>query len=142
MFLLKRLMITAFYAGLLGMLYFKISLDTIRARVKHKISLGVGLHGEIERYVSAHGNFAAYTAMLLLQLFFLESIGKWPPYVLHIFGGCITVGRIFHYGAFRSESMNFKLRTLGMQLTLWPLILMSILNVGLFLAHMVLVALY
>ena len=122
-------MITALYAGLLGLLYAKLSLDTIQARRKHRISLGVGPNGEIEQIVSAHGNFAAYASMLILQLGMLELCDKMPVYAIHAFGLTMALGRGLHYAAFRSNRMNFKLRVLGMHLTLWPLILMSAMNV-------------
>jgi uncharacterized membrane protein YecN with MAPEG domain len=122
-------MITSFYAGALSLIYVKISLETIKARRKHQISLGPGKNNEIEPFTSAHDNFAAYTCLLLILLYFLENTGLFPHGVIHLLGTIITVGRGLHFLGLISKPMNFKLRKWGMYLTLWPLLGMGILNI-------------
>ncbi|WP_034719114.1 MAPEG family protein [Bacteriovorax sp. DB6_IX] len=122
-------MMTFLYASLLGVLYFLISLETINARRRNQISLGVGDNRQIEQIVSAHSNFSAYTPILLILLFGLENSEQVSPYIVHLFGLLIFFGRIFHYRAFRKEKMNFKYRVLGMRLTLWSLLVMSLVNI-------------
>lgn len=121
--------VTSLYAGLLGVLFFRISIDTIKARRSNKISLGSGTDNQIASIVSAHNNFASYAIFLLAQMAFLEINNSVPIVVLHILGIVITLGRYFHYVAFRGERMDFKKRVLGMHMTLWPLLILSVLNV-------------
>jgi len=122
-------MITGLYAAILAFLYVRISLKVIGARRENKISLGAGAQGEISAIVSAHSNFAAYVPLLLLLTYFLEAGGHTSPYVLHLIAVAYTLGRVLHYLAFRGPTMKFRLRVAGMQLTLWPLIVLAALNV-------------
>lgn len=127
-------MITSLYAGVLGLLLTFLSLDVIKARRANKISLGTGAANEIEAIVSAHANFAAYVPVLLILTYLAESSGRVSPWLLHPVALAFTIGRALHYQAFRGATMNFKLRVLGMQLTLWSLMLLSALNLYVFLA--------
>lgn len=121
-------MITPIYAGLLGFLYFKISLDTIKARKREQVSLGTGKNDEIIAYVSAHSNFSSYVPLLLIGLFLLEQQSI-PKTMLHIAGVSILVGRILHYTALTTNPASFKNRVRGMKLTLFPLVVISTLNI-------------
>ena len=124
-------MITFLYAGLLGLLLFYISLETIKGRRKHLISLGAGQNNEIEQLVAAHSNFASYTPTLLILLALAEMSGRTHPYAIHILGLMILSGRVFHFTAFRNK-MNFTHRKLGMYLTLWPLLGLALWNIVLY----------
>lgn len=123
-------MTTSFYAGLLGFLFLKISIDTIRARKKHLVSLGGGPNNEITSLMSAHSNFASYVPFFLLLLFFSES--KSPPWLIHSVGICFVLGRLLHYDAFRTSKMKFRRRVQGMHLTLWPMVFLSALQIFFF----------
>lgn len=122
-------MISSFFAGILGLLYLKISFATIRTRRKNKISLGTGSSQKLQHLVSAHSNFASYSIFLLFLMFLLEQPHSFIPwYILTVVGILFTCGRIFHFWAFSKPTMDFKLRTAGMILTLFPLSVLSILN--------------
>ena len=125
-------MITSFYVGILGLLFIAITMDTIRARQKNQISLGYGENNEIIAIVSAHSNFVAYFFVVMLMLYLCEVSGVYSNIIIHIFGAAFTIGRYLHYKAFRGK-MNFKLRKLGMYLTLWPILLLSVMNIFIFL---------
>ena len=73
------------------------------------------------------GNFAAYTPLLLIQRYLLESTGSVHWAVLALVGTVVFTGRVLHFMAFR-QAMNFRLRVLGMQMTLFPLMILSLLN--------------
>lgn len=118
-------MITAIYAGLLGLIYFRLSLETIFARQKNQISIGSGKEDQIAQIVAAHSNFSAYAPLLLILMALAEYIGKVPLWTLHLYGVLITLGRLLHFLAFRGK-MNFPMRKVGMHMTLWPLLLMSL----------------
>lgn len=126
-------MITSLYAGLLGLIYFYISFATIKARKKKMISLGSGPNNEIAPIVSAHANFSSYIPILLILTFLLERSQILTPLVLHLCASLFSAGRIFHFLAFRGERMIFRWRKAGMHLTLWPLIFLSLVNIGVFL---------
>ncbi len=98
-------MITSLYSGILGLLFFKISIDTIQARGKEKVSLGVGEKNQIMHIVQ------------------------------HISALAFTFGRMLHYLSMKNKEVTFKKRKLGMQLTLFPLIAFSCINIGIFLSH-------
>ncbi|MEM7645538.1 MAG: MAPEG family protein [Pseudomonadota bacterium] len=122
-------MITSLYAGVLALIYFRLSIETIVARRSKKISLGLGNNQEIAAIVSAHGNFASYAVFLLFLLFLVEKSQRFPNWLIHGVALVFVTGRILHFMAFRSEKMNFKKRVLGMQMTLMPLIFLGILNI-------------
>lgn len=125
-------MITMLYAGILALIYFKLSLEVIKARRVHQVSLGYGPNNEIAQIVSAHGNFAAYIPLLLILAFLLEQSGAMPGYVIHILAGVFTLGRVLHFLAFAGDKMKFPFRILGMHMTLWPLVFLALLNIAVF----------
>lgn len=120
-------MITQLYGGILALIYLALSIETIRARRKHKVSLGYGPNDEVASIVSAHNNFASYTVILLFLLFLLETAEIVNPIILHALAIAFTTGRLLHYLAFR-KNMRFKPRIAGMALTLMPLGFLGLLN--------------
>lgn len=120
-------MITSFYAGILGLLYFGISIETIKARGKEKVSLGTGDQNQLLHLVSAHSNFASYTPLCLFLLFLVEK-SSYEPYLIHLVGIIFLIGRVLHFLTMMNRETTFKKRKLSMQLTLWPLIFLSLLN--------------
>lgn len=100
---------------------------TIKARRKHRVSVGYGPNNEIADIVSGHANFNSYTVLFLLLLHLLEGSAHFSIFLLHGLGGLFTLGRFFHFKAFSSEKMNFSQRVLGMHLTIWPLLAVTIL---------------
>ncbi len=125
-------MITSLYAGILGLLFLTMSIKTIGARRKHQVSLGPGPNNEIIHFVSAHDNFKAYAPLLLLLTFILEATQSISPVLIHLLACLFTIGRFLHYFGFKGEKMDFKKRVIGMHLTLWPLMLLAIANIFVF----------
>ncbi len=128
-------MITTLYAGILGVLYIVLTVDTIKARRKNKISMGYGKNNEIIKIVSAHNNFCNYALFLLFLLFLIESSQIIPNILIHIIGGVFTLGRVLHYLAFKSKSMNFKFRITGMMCTIAPILISSVICIFSFLSR-------
>lgn len=122
-------MITSLYSGLLALLFLAISFLTIKARRKHKISLGYGPNNEIHAIVSAHSNFSAYAPFFLILLFLVEFSNQFPNFILHFIGLSFVVGRGFHLVAFAGQKMIFKARILGMVLTLTPTMALAWMNI-------------
>lgn len=124
-------MTTYLYTALLGILYFIISLIVIKARGTHKISLGSGDSNEIIHLVSAHSNFSSYTPFFLFSLYLLE-IAKVNFIILHTLGFVFLLGRFIHFLTMKNQEKTFKFRKTGMMMTLWPLIINSILLMFIF----------
>lgn len=122
-------MITTLFAGVLGVLYFFISIDVIKNRKKYQVSLGYGPNNEIAEIVSAHSNFSSYAPLLLILTYLLETSPWIPIWATFVLALGFTLGRVLHYLAFKGKKMNFKLRVKAMMLTLFPLLILGILNI-------------
>ncbi len=123
-------MITSLYASLLSLLIVKLSLSVIKLRIKNRISVGDGGNEELQLAIRTHSNGLEYIPITLLLLLMLELNGA-PKILIHIFGITLLVGRIFH--AVGLPAKNLKRRVLGMQITIYLLIALALLNI-LFLA--------
>lgn len=116
--------ITLFFTGILGFVFFAHSMRTIITRRQTHTVLGNGDSDHMLRRIRTHGNFAEYVPFLLLILLLLElSEVSSPP--LYAFGVAIVLGRLFHAYGLHSPVTPGWARTVGMQLTMWPLILGS-----------------
>lgn len=120
--------ITAFYAGLLGILFFYLSLLVIKGRRSKQISLGDGGDHHFQQVIRAHGNFSEYTPLVLILLFIAE-INLSHPIVLHLAGTALLSGRFLHAFGLRRHSGASWQRVAGMLLTFASLITLSIMNI-------------
>jgi uncharacterized membrane protein YecN with MAPEG domain len=75
--------ITAFYAGLLGILFFYYSVLVVKSRFSKKIPLGDGGDHHFQQVIRAHGNFSEYTPIVLLLLFIAE-VNQSNSIILHL----------------------------------------------------------
>ncbi|MCO5142579.1 MAG: MAPEG family protein [Oligoflexia bacterium] len=108
--------IVILYASVLAILYVYLSFRTIFARRKHKVSLGDRGNPELIRAIGVHANFAEYTPLALLLLFFVEQ-KEAEMLVVHALCICLLLGRFSHaYGVSQSKE-NFLFRVTGMILT-------------------------
>lgn len=121
-------MITGLFAGILGLMYFRFSIATIRARRSSKVSLGFGDDNQIQAVVSAHGNAAAYIPLFLILLYTYENSAHSFFYVTIGLGLAFCLGRWLHFKAMTAPKMDFKNRVRGMKLTLLPLVILSLAN--------------
>jgi len=93
-----NLMITGLYAGLLGLIFFALSIQVIKARRKHMISLGDGNIDDLQRATRAHANFSEYVPICIVLLLVAELTSQVDIF-LHICGIILVFGRIVHaYG--------------------------------------------
>jgi uncharacterized membrane protein YecN with MAPEG domain len=128
-------MITSLYLGLLGFFYIFLTVSVVRARWKHRVSLGVGERGEISSIVGAHENFSNYAPYFLLGLYLLEA-QQFNLYVLHLLGVVFVIGRVLHF--FGLSANDLSRRKAGMMMTILPLAVLSLLNVYQFVARLLL----
>ena len=117
------LSVTPLYAGLLTVLLMVLSFRVVKARRAARVSLGVGGDPALERAVRAHGNFVEYVPLGLLLILLAELNGA-GPWLLHLLGLMLLVGRLLHaWGLGRTGGVSFG-RYWGTLLT-WLMILLS-----------------
>lgn len=120
--------ITAFYAGLLGILFLYLSVLVIKGRFSKKISLGNGGDHHFQQVIRAHGNFSEYTPIVLILLFVAE-VNLSHPITLHLAGTALLSGRFLHAFGLRRHSGSSWQRISGMLLTFASLIILSVMNI-------------
>lgn len=123
-------MITSIYASLAALLIVRLSLSVIKLRRKNRVSVGDGGNEQLQLAIRTHANAVEYIPITLLLLLMLELNGA-PTILIHVLGGTLLVGRILH--SMGLPEKDFKKRVLGMQITIYLLIGLAILNI-LFLA--------
>lgn len=119
-------MITSIYASLSALLIVRLSLFVIKLRRKNRIIIGDGGNEELQLAIRAHANALEYIPIILLLLLTLELNGA-PQILVHILGTILIIGRIIH--AIGLTAKDLKKRVLGMQITIYTIISLAILNI-------------
>jgi hypothetical protein len=119
--------ITAFYAALLGVFFFYLTVLVIQGRFSNKIPLGDNNDKHFRQLVRAHGNFAEYTPFILVLMLIAE-INQSQPMWLHIAGVSLLFGRVLHSLGLRRHAGTSWQRVAGMLLTFVALLEMAVLN--------------
>ena len=119
-------MITSLYASLSVLLIVKLSLSVIKLRRKNKVSVGDGGIAELQLAIRTHANALEYIPIALILLLLLE-LNTAPAWLVHISGITLLTGRILH--AIGLSTNDLSKRVLGMQITIFLLIGLAILNV-------------
>ena len=119
-------MITSIYASLSALLIVRLTLSVIKIRRKNRISVGDGGNEELQLAIRTHANAVEYIPIALLLLLMLELNGA-PKILIHLLGATLITGRIIH--AIGIPAKNLKKRVLGMQITIFLLIGLAILNI-------------
>lgn len=88
-------MITALYAGMLGLMLIGLSIVVIKGRRANKIALGDGQQHDLMKRMRAHANFVEYAPMFLLLLAMAEINGL-TAYLVHFLAIVFIAGRIMH----------------------------------------------
>ena len=118
-------MITPLYAAIAALLFVALSFRTLMLRRRLGIAIGTGSNQKMERAIGVHSNFAEYTPITLLLIYFFE-IQSESLVLIHIFCVTLIIGRLLHaYGVSQIEE-NFRFRVVGMILTLGCLISVSV----------------
>lgn len=118
-------MTTSVYAVILGLLICQLALKVIAVRRKNKIIYADGGVSELQIVRSAHSNATEYIPIALLLLFALEYNGA-HLIAVHVLGICFVVGRVIHCRSILAGKL--KGRVLGMRITLYTIVLLSVLN--------------
>lgn len=86
---------TALYGGILGLLYFALSVNVIRYRFSLKVDLGDGGHKPLNLAIRAHANCAEYVPLTLLLIGLAEALLT-RQLIIHLLGGGLVLGRVAH----------------------------------------------
>ena len=114
--------ITAFYAGLLALVFLGLTLQVARARGRSKVSFGTGGDRMLERAVRAHANYSEFVPLALVLLALAEGLGL-SGWALHLLGLVLVAARIAHGIGISREPDIAALRGLGAGLTLLVILL-------------------
>jgi len=119
-------MITSIYASFSALLIVRLTLSVIKLRRKNRIIVGDGGNEELQLAIRTHSNAVEYIPIALLLLLTLELNGA-PKILIHLLGTTLLIGRIIH--AMGLPAKDLKKRILGMQITIYLLIALAILNI-------------
>ncbi len=119
---------TAFYAGLLSLIYIALTIRIIQLRWKHKVGIGHGESTELHRAIRVHGNFSEYVPLALVLMLLLE-LQNTAEGTLHLLGAMLLIGRVFHAMGLGKRAGTSLGRTIGGICTYLMIIVAAILNV-------------
>jgi hypothetical protein len=125
------IIITAFYASLLALLFIVLSFKTINLRKKHLVGVGDGGEKNLTKAIRVHGNFSEYTPLALILLGAYELNGA-SALMIHLLGASFFIARILHAIGLGKTVGTSKPRFFGMVLTFLVLLILAILNISLF----------
>ena len=121
--------ITAFYAGILALIFVALAINVTRHRAKLHVSIGDGGNPEMLRMIRLHGNAAEYIPFAVLLMALYELNGGWHI-ALHIVGIALIVGRLVQsWGMWGTEVPGLG-RRMGQGLTWLSILALALLNLS------------
>ena len=127
-------MITALYAGLLGVLAFGVALPAGKLRGQLGVSVGDGGNPALLCAMRRHANFAEWVPLALLLIALLELDGA-PKTAIHVLGAILVVSRVSHAIGLRPDTMKSFARLIGAAGTVLVTLVSSLWLITLFLRH-------
>jgi len=125
---MEQLVVTGFYASLLGILYIGLAINIIKLRYKYKVGINDGGHKSLAQAVRVHGNFAEYVPLVLI-LFACYELSSPNALFLHGLGAVFVLGRISHViGLTKTVGVSFY-RQFGMISTFLSIVILAIANI-------------
>ena len=119
-------MTSAIYASLSAFIIIWLSINVIKNRRRYKVSIGDGGNEQLKIAMAAQSNAIEYIPIVLLLLFALE-YNEGNIFLVHLLGLSLIVGRIIHAKGVLSDRL--KTRVLGMQITIYIMIGLAIINI-------------
>lgn len=123
------LTLTAFYAGLAGLMYLYMSIYVIKQRLNIGQGLGDGGDDTLNRRIRAHGNFNEYAPLTLVLIAGFEAQGA-PALLVHLAGIVLIVSRGLHAYGMQGSDKEWG-RKYGILSTFALLLVLSLANFGL-----------
>lgn len=121
---MEPLINTAFYAGLLALIYVYLSIGVIKLRIKHRVGIGDGGEEVLGKAIRVHGNFAEYVPLAIVLLAIFEIRGGGAMWV-HLVGILLVVSRLLHVIGLSKSIGTSAQRKSGMLITFGILIALS-----------------
>ncbi|MEP7206138.1 MAG: MAPEG family protein [Casimicrobiaceae bacterium] len=113
------------YAAVLALLFFVLSVRTLRLRRSLRIAIGDAGNQALLRAMRVHSNFAEYVPLTLLLLYFVEARGA-SAWLVHALGVSLLIGRAVHAYGVSQVKENYRHRVLGMTMTFTCLLVCSV----------------
>ena len=104
--------VTGLYAGILGIVFFVLSMRVISNRVRARVNLLDGGDEALTRAMRVHGNFAEYVPFALLLMALAEIQGG-PGLFMHVLGTVLIVCRLCHAYAITATTGQNPTRQVG-----------------------------
>ena len=104
--------VTGLYAGILGIVFFLLSLRVISNRVRARVNLLDGGDEALTRVMRVHGNFAEYVPFALLLMALAEIQGG-SGLFMHVLGTVLIVCRLCHAYAITATTGQNPFRQIG-----------------------------
>ena len=120
-------MISVIYAIISAILIIHLSFEVIKTRRKLRISVGDGNNEALQTAQGAQSNAIEYIPISLLLLFYLEYNGA-SNWIVHLAGVSLIIGRVVHAHGLLKGSLPR--RVLGMQITIYVLVGLCLLNLA------------
>ncbi len=121
-------MITAFYAGLLGLWLAYLYINVVKYRRGYQVSFGDGGKDTLNRAIRIHANFTETVPYVLILMILAEMLNYWPL-LIHAAGIFLIVSRLLNFLALRRDTGSITLRVAAGVMTLGIVIVMSLLLV-------------
>jgi len=109
-------MVTALYAGLLGLLAVAVAFPPGMLRGKLNISVGDGGNPALLLAMRRHANFAEWVPLALILIALLELNGV-STRAIHSLGAALVIARLLHAIGLKSDTMQSIGRGLGAMAT-------------------------
>ena len=119
-------MTSVIYASISAFIIIWLSLNVIKNRRQYKVSIGDGGNEQLKIAMAAQSNAIEYIPIALILLFALE-YNEGNIFIVHLLGLTLIIGRIIHAKGILSGKL--KTRILGMQITIYTMIGLAILNI-------------
>jgi len=120
------MIVTAFYAALLALLFVFLSVRVIGWRREVRVELGHGDDSQLLRRMRVHANFSEYVPFTLLLMAMAESMTA-PRPLIHFAGLILIAGRLIHAYGLSQTPHILRYRVWGMILTFTALSLSALL---------------
>jgi hypothetical protein len=109
-------MVTALYAGLLGLLAVAVAFPAGMLRGKLNISVGDGGNPALLLAMRRHANFAEWVPLALILIALLELNGV-STRAIHSLGAALVIARLLHAIGLKSDTMQSVGRGVGAMAT-------------------------
>jgi hypothetical protein len=123
------MLFTSLYASLLAFIFLILTYKVIKIRKSNHITIGDNNNLALQRAIRAHGNFTETVPLALILLALAEYYGA-SIFILHIGGLSLLIGRMTHGYAISHIQENLNLRKIGMILTLFSILFLSVVNLS------------